>query len=375
MGAAEVPVDGNISAQVDVAVIGAGAVGLAIAWELSRYKKQNVVVIEANKSFGQETSSRNSEVIHAGIYNSAGMLKTRLCLEGNKLLYEFCQKYKVAHKKLGKIILACNEVETDQLYKLYMNAVNNGVKIELISTDQIKQLEPSLNAGEAIYSPETGIIDSHELMQRFYYLGKNQDVNYLFNAKIINIEYTGHRYLLETASEKIEAVKVINSAGLYSDQVAGYLLKDIKRYGYRLFPCKGEYYRLKGKYGIRHLVYPLPSEGVLGIHITPDMQGNLRLGPNAYYVSDYYYHFDESHKEEFYLSTLRFLPALTRDQITPDYAGIRPRLQGPGDTGKDFVISEESDKGFPGFINLIGIESPGLTSSLAIARYVNSLLD
>jgi len=361
-------------AKVDIAIIGAGVVGLAIAYELSRSSGKTIAVLEKNQRFGQETSSRNSEVIHSGIYYPASMLKTRLCMDGNQLLYQFCQQQQVAHQRLGKLIVASDNQDCSELERLYRNGQQNGVVVEHLSSQQVARLEPSIKVSEALLLPSTGIIDSHELMQKLYYLSKSQEVIYLFDSEVIRMEYQPAGYQLKTSRETIGAEVVINAAGLMSAKVSQMLDIDPLLNHYQIYPCKGEYYRLRKRIAIHHPVYPLPGQGVLGIHITPDLQGNLRLGPNAYYVNELDYCIDDTHQEEFYNSIKRFLPFLNREDIMPDYTGIRPKLQGPGDPLRDFVIREERDKGLPGFINLIGIESPGLTSSLAIARYLKELL-
>lgn len=362
-----------MDAKIDVAIIGAGVIGLAAAYELSKISGPTIAVFEKNRSYGQETSSRNSEVIHSGLYYPAKMLKTILCLEGNNLLYDFCRQHQVPHRRLGKLIVAASNEEALAMEGLYQNARSNGVEIDYLAARQINNLEPALKVKEALFVPGTGIIGAHDYMQQLYYLGKYQGVNYLFDSEIIRIEHDHKGYLLETKRETVMAERVINAAGLKSDYIAGLLGIDPIQNDYRLYPCKGEYYRLRKTVPVNHLVYPLPGRGVLGIHITPDLMGNLRLGPNAYYVDDLDYSLDDSHQEEFYQSVKRFLPALEREDISPDFAGIRPKIQGPGDSVKDFIICEESRKGYPGFINMIGIESPGLTSSLAIAAYVRKL--
>lgn len=357
-------------ASVDIVIIGAGVVGLAIAYELSRSSGKSIAVLEKNKTYGQEISSRNSEVIHSGVYYPSDMLKTSLCMEGNQLIYQFCSEHRVANKRLGKLIVAHSSDDFSELEILYQNGKNNGVEVQYINKKQISILEPQINLQEALYLPATGIIDSHGLMQQLYYRGLANEVTYLFDSELMGIEYKKPGYLLKTKREMIMADTVINAAGLRSDHVACLAGIDPLQHGYAINPCKGEYYRLKRRLPINHLVYPLPAQGVLGIHITPDIQGNLRLGPNAYYVNEIDYCMDERHKEEFLVSLKRFLPYLSSDDLMPDCTGIRPKLQGLGEPVRDFVIREESDKGFPAFINLIGIESPGLTSSLAIARYV-----
>lgn len=363
-----------MESSVDIAIIGAGVIGLAIADELAQGSGKSIAVLEKNKRYGQETSSRNSEVIHSGLYYPAKMLKTRMCLEGNLLLYQFCKDHQVAHKRLGKLIVANGLEESTELEKLYHNAQSNGVKVENLSRQEISAMEPEIRVQEALYLPDTGIIDSLGFMQQLYYRSKNQQVMYLFDSEVTGIDYQKPGYLLKTKRETILADIVINAAGLGSDHIAALLGIDPDANQYALHPCKGEYYRLKKSLAIHHLIYPLPSRGVLGIHITPDLHGNLRLGPNAYYVSELDYHMDESHKEEFLHSLQRFLPSVTSRDLLPDCAGIRPKLQKSGEPPRDFIINEESDKGWPGFINLIGIESPGLTSALAIARYVKQLL-
>ncbi len=363
-----------MNASVDIAIIGAGVVGLAIAYELSRSSGKSIAVLEKNKRYGQETSSRNSEVIHSGVYYPANMLKTSLCMEGNQRLYHFCSEHRVANKRLGKLIVGCSSDDSSELEILYQNGKNNGVDIQYLNNKQIEALEPHIHVREALYLPATGIIDCHGLMQQLYYLGKANEVSYLFDSELISIEYKKYGYLLTTKRETIMAETVINAAGLRSDHVSGLVGIDPLQHDYEINPCKGEYYRLKRRISINHLIYPLPAQGVLGIHITPDLQGDLRLGPNAYYINEIDYRMDERYKQEFLESVRRFLPSLSCDDLMPDCTGIRPKLQRPGEPVRDFIISEESDKGFPAFINLIGIESLGLTSSLAIARYVKKTI-
>ncbi|MEN6461463.1 MAG: FAD-dependent oxidoreductase, partial [Syntrophomonas sp.] len=249
--------NGGSTPKVDIVIIGAGVVGLAIARELADLSHKSIVVLEQNRTYGQETSSRNSEVIHAGIYHPANMLKTRLCTEGNHLLYEFCRLHKVAHRRLGKLIVACDENDSEHISILHDNAQTNGVKIKTVTSSQINQFEPSVIAQEALFSPDTGILDTHGLMDRLFYLGKEKGVVYLFNSRVISLQYTGNDYLIETNRERIRAEQVINAAGLYSCRIADLIGIDTAKYGYRLFPCKGEYYRLRRRFNIKHLVYPL----------------------------------------------------------------------------------------------------------------------
>jgi L-2-hydroxyglutarate oxidase LhgO len=359
--------------RVDIAIIGAGVIGLAIANELSRNTKRTIAVLETNRSYGQETSSRNSEVIHSGIYYPAAMLKTCLCIEGNALLYKFCQQYHIAHKNLGKFIVG-SKYDTAALEELYRNGQQNGVEIAYLDKRAFARREPCLEAEQALFIPSSGIIDAWGLMQKLYYLATANGTMFVFGSELLAAERMNNGYLLQTPHETIWAETLINAAGLHSDKIAAMVGIDLDQHAYHLYPCKGEYYRLRSKILIAHLIYPLPGQGVLGIHITPDLEGRLRLGPNSYYVDELSYQMDESHQEEFYQALRGLIPSLRLEDITPDFAGLRPKLQGPGEPVRDFVISEETDKGYPGLINLIGIESPGLTASLAIARYVKGLI-
>lgn len=361
--------------KVDIAIIGAGVVGLAIAYELSSRTGKSVVVLEKHTAFGCETSSRNSQVIHSGIYNPSHMLKTRFCIEGRQMLYSFCQQHRVRHNQLGKLIVATDADDSARLQELLQQAKYNALEAKPISAREVQILEPAIQVTEALLVPDSGIVDVHHLMQTLYHLGHENQVIFAFHSELRSIEYTGTDYVLQTNRDTFKAEWVVNSAGLGSDTVTALLGLDVDKIGYRIFPCKGEYYFLKKALPIRHLVYPLPGKsGVLGIHITPDMGGALRLGPNAYDVTDIDYDIDNRYQEAFFQSVRRFLPGLKADDITPDFAGIRPRLQRLTDPLQDFKINEESDKGFPRFINLIGIESPGLTSCLAIAAYISNFM-
>lgn len=361
--------------KVEVAIVGAGVVGLAIAYELSRYSDRTIVVLEKNRSFGMETSSRNSQVIHAGIYYPAPLLKTRLCIEGRQRLYHFCQKHRIAHNRLGKLIVACEAGESDQLRILWQQAGANGVELQPLSSREIQAMEPSVSAYAALYSPDSGIVDVHQLMQSLFHLGRENGVVFVFNSELTGVEYNGQVYTLTTNRDQFEAEWLINSSGLASDAIPEMLGLDLDRCHYRIHPCKGEYYRVKRTFPINHLIYPLPSTtGLLGIHMTPDTSGQLRLGPNAYDVPHIIYDLDDRHHDFFYQSTHSFLPNLQPDDIAPDFAGIRPRRHELSSPLQDFIITEESAQGLPCLINLVGIESPGLTSCLAIAAYVRGLM-
>ncbi|MFC1592518.1 NAD(P)/FAD-dependent oxidoreductase [Candidatus Omnitrophota bacterium] len=365
----------------DSVIIGAGAVGLAIASEISRNRK-DVVVVERNLSFGQETSSRNSEVIHSGIYYPRGSLKAGLCVEGNKLIYQFCQAYNIPYSRLGKLIVATSDAEVKQLQELIALGKGNGVEdLHLLSQDQINDLEPNVKAVRAIYSPSTGILDAHQFMKCLEYLAKDQGVVFAYACEALVIEKQAGGYcigLRDSDGEKITLFTrvIINSAGLDSDKIAGMAGIETGKAGYKLNYCKGEYFRVTAaKSGLTaKLIYPTPQEDSLGVHTVKDLQGQLKLGPNAFYTGDINYDVDSAHAAEFYESARKFLPFIELNDLTPDTCGIRPKLQGPGGLERDFVICNEEERGLPGLINLIGIESPGLTASLAIAKYVNRML-
>jgi Predicted dehydrogenase len=363
-------------AKVDIAIIGAGVVGLALAYRISQQSHWSIAVLEKNTTYGLETSSRNSQVIHSGIYYPSSMLKTRLCIEGRPKLYNFCREYQVDHIRTGKLIVACDAYESIKLQELWHQGHTNGVPVRPLTARELQKLEPSIEAFEALLVPESGIVDVHQLMQRLYLLSRCNQVIFNFYSELKQLEYTGQDYILTTNRDNFKADIVINCAGLSSDAVCSLLGIDIDVSGYRLHPCKGEYYSLKRSIPIKHLVYPLPGRsGTLGIHLTPDISGKLRLGPNAYEVNTLDYGVDSRYHEAFYDSVRTFLPGLQPDAISPDFAGIRPRLQKLSEPVRDFVISEESSQGFPRFINLIGIESPGLTSCLAIADHVKEMIE
>jgi len=366
--------------EIDVAVIGAGVIGIAIAGEIAQRNKE-VFIFEKNRTFGLETSSRQSEVIHAGIYHPEHSLKTKLCIKGRSLLYELCDRHGIACKKLGKIIVAANENGITRLEKLYEQGRKNGVEdLVLLSRTELKRLEPNVEARAGLLSPSSGILDSHSLLRFFYNQARKKGAKFVFNTEVIGIEKTRTGYKVqikdrEGVSDFIARI-VVNSAGLNSDKVAQLAGIDIDKARYRLHYCKGEYFSLSSKYRnlMSRLIYPTPEQAGLGIHVTLGLDGRVRLGPNARYVETIDYSVDETQKEAFYNSAKEFLPAIELEDLTPEFAGIRTKLQAPGEAFRDFVIAHEEQAGFPGLINLIGIESPGLTASPAIAQYVGKMV-
>ena len=363
---------------LNITVIGAGVVGLSIAEELSaKYKR--VLLIEKNDGFGQETSSRNSEVIHAGIYYPHGFLKASLCTEGNRLLYDLCRERNIPHKRIGKLIVAINDEECERLENIKKHAEGNGVSdLTLLGKKQTLTLEPEVSAKAAIYSPSTGIIDCHSLMRSFCINAEKNGAVVALRSKVTAIYTKDGIYELETngGEYRFHTRVIINSAGLYSDSIAAMAGIKIERHGYRLLYCKGNYFSASPAPRLNHLVYPVPPENTesLGIHATLDLGNRVKFGPDSQYIDEIEYSIDEGRRESFYQSIRNYLPGIKLEYLHPDMCGIRPKLQGPGEAYRDFIIRDERDIGYPGLINLIGIESPGLTSCVAIARYVNALV-
>jgi L-2-hydroxyglutarate oxidase LhgO len=368
----------------DITIVGAGVIGLAIAAQVAGQHKA-IYVLEKNERFGQEISSRQSGVIHSGIYYPYGSLKAKLCVEGNRFLYELCRKHGIGHKKLGKLIVAASDEETAQLQDLQERGQRNGAEgLKIISRRELKKLEPNVKGVAALLSPSTGIIDSHALMEYFAARAKEGGAEIACRKKVVGIEKLSDGYEVTVEeSDKDQfsfATRIlINCAGLQCDRVAELAGIDIARAGYRLHYSKGEYFSVGGGENklVKRLIYPVPETRFigLGVHVTLDLEGRMRLGPNAEYVDSIDYTVDTRHKDSFYESAKRMLPFIEYQDLEPEMAGIRPKLQGPGEDVKDFVIRDETDKGLPGFIDLIGIESPGLTSSPAIARYVAGLVE
>ena len=368
--------------KVDITIIGAGVIGLSIANFISDTKRSTCLV-EKNESFGMEISSRHSEVIHSGIYYPKNSLKAKLCIEGRKLLYQFCKNHGIPYKKIEKLIVATKEEEILPLKLLYNKGVENGVAdLFFLSKKEVNNLEPYITAKAAILSYSTGILDSHKFMRVLLEKSKENGTIVAFNTKVTNIEKIGDYYKLTTRDSdryfSFLSKIIINSTGLNSDRTAELIGIDIIKEGYKLNFCKGEYFWVqngKNKF-VKRLIYPIPStkDGTLGIHITFDLEGRMKLGPSAEYIDKTDYSVNLNHKELFLNSIKPFYPFIEPNDIQPDMAGIRPRLGGKLEGFKDFIIKNESDKGFNGFINLIGIESPGLTASLAIGKYVSQIV-
>jgi len=368
---------------VNVTIIGAGIVGLAIAQEISKNSK-DVFLIEKNLKFGQESSSRNSEVVHSGIHYPYGSLKTRLCIQGKEMLYDYCELKDISYRKCGKLIVSSSVTDKDTLIHILQRAQKNGVTDgRIINQDEIHDLEPDIIADTAVYFPSSGILDSHSLMKQFETDAINNETQVVYGSEVVSLKKLNEGYEV-TLQEQDGSVysftseKLINSAGLYADKISSML--GLTKPENQVFYWKGEYFSLSnGKHKfVSGLIYPVPEHNMvgLGIHTTVDLGGRVRLGPNALFMTDKNvdYSIDPEHAIDFHDSLKKYLPFMEPEDLVPDQVGIRPTLQKPGDPTRDFIIEEESDSGYPGFINLIGIESPGLTACMSIAEYVNQLI-
>jgi L-2-hydroxyglutarate oxidase LhgO len=341
-----------------------------------------VLIVERNREIAQETSARNSEVIHAGIYYPEGSLKAQLCVEGARLLYARCAERDIPHRRIGKLIVAANASEIAALESLRARGIANGLAgLEIIGPEEVARREPALRCAAALVSPDTGIVDSHALCVSFLAEAQSFGAELARCAEVIAIERVRSGYRIHAreaggARSAIECAAVVNAAGLRADAIARCAGFDVDARGYRIRPCKGDYFALRRSRAasVSVLVYPLPRDAGLGIHLGIDLAGRLRVGPDAEYVDEIRYEVDERKRASFAAAVRRYLPALDDAALTPDFAGVRPKLAGPGEPFRDFVIQEESDAGMPAFVNLIGIESPGLTAAPAIAQRVSELL-
>jgi L-2-hydroxyglutarate oxidase LhgO len=374
-----------VAEQTDIAIIGAGVIGLAIAAELSA--REQVVVIERHESYGRETSSHNSGVVHAGIYYPPDWLKTTLCIEGNALLYEWAANHGVRARRCGKVIIATGESEIGVLEQLHAAARANGVNgLRTLTRAEVSELEPSVRATSGIFSETSGVIDQMELMRSLLSAAESNGAVVAFKHDLIGIERTSGRFELSIndptgGTFELDARVVVNAAGLTSDRVAALLGYPLD--GDRSVPrlrqtfVKGHYYdiidRAKAS-ALRHLVYPLPhsERSGLGVHVTLDIDGGVHLGPDTEWLPDgapLDYRADDTRRDQFVEAAQAYLPWLTRDDILPGHVGYRTKLHDPGGGPADFLIWHDR-----GYVHLGGIESPGMTASLAIARHVASIL-
>lgn len=362
----------------NIVVIGAGVVGLSVAAHISE-NNEGVYIFEKHSRIGQESSSRNSGVIHSGIHYKKGSLKAALCVKGNAMIYDICRKYGIPHKRLGKLTVGIGEDEIKTVERLLAQGVDNGVEdLELFDSSNVTKLEPKVNADIALHSPSSGIIEPDELMTYYYALANKHGATLATDTEVTGIKKVREGFEISGTSSRqkfnIHANTIINCAGLSADKMASIIGLDIDRLGYRIRYCKGDYFRVSGEPPVRMLVYPVPKGAGLGIHLTPDMSGSVKLGPNAYFVDKIDYKV-ETDVKEFREDVRRYLPSISNRDIQIDSSGIRPQIFGAENTFKDFVIRHEADRDLQGFINLIGIESPGLTASPAIGEYICELYE
>ena len=368
-------------ADTPLTIVGAGAVGLAVAARLAP-RFPELVVLERHERHGGETSSRNSEVIHAGMYYPTGSLKARLCVRGRQLLYETCERLGVPHRRTTKLIVACTPQETGELERLLALGRANGVALELLTQAQCRSLEPAVPAIAGLLSPTTGIVSAHGLMDAFLHEARRHGAMLQTRAELIGIERRDRDYRLSVLTpggvETFTSERVVNAAGLESDTVAALASIDVAAARYRLHWWKGSYFALAGPKArlVSRLVYPVPTHVSLGVHAVLGLDGRVRFGPDADHLParTLHYSVDEAKLPAFAAAVRRLLPMVDDEDLTPDIAGIRAKLQGPGEGFRDFVVAEETPRGLPGLVSLVGIDSPGLTSSAAIAEEVDRLL-
>ena len=353
----------------DAVVIGAGVVGLAVGRALARAGRE-VIVLERHELIGSETSSRNSEVIHAGIYYPTASVKARMCVAGKKQLYEHCERYNVAHQNIGKIIVATNEDQFETLRAYQAQALKNGVgDLPWLERDEILELEPEVDAQAGVFSATTGIIDSHAFMISL--VGDIEAgggmISFLTDVTDLTARADGVR--VTCAEYELDADIVVNAAGIQAPRMSRFMGGD-----WQTYYAKGHYYALSGTSPFSRLVYPVAEPGGLGVHVTLDMGGQAKFGPDVVWQDDEDYGFDSVNFDRFVSAIRRYYPSLDETRLHPSYTGIRPKLAPAAAPAPDFVIEGPQDTGVPGYVNLLGIESPGLTASLAIADHVVALV-
>ncbi len=366
--------------EADITIIGAGVIGLAVASQVA-HEGREVYILEKNEDFGRETSSRNSGTIHTSVLYPRGSLNARLCQESNHLLYEFCRKYAVDHRQCGKILVASGKDEISALEAIYQRR-EDGIRMEWLSAGEIRQMEPEVKGDAAVLLLEAGVVEAHSLMRCYLGLARTKGAQLVCHSEVIGLEKTSAGYRIQIRDcaglSSLETRTVINCAGLQSDKIAGMAGIDIEKEGYKLKYFKGEYYSIcaaKSQKINRRLVYPmLRPQGLIGIHTVLDIDGRVRLGPDFYPVNDLSYAMDDSRKAIFYAGVKALFPFVEYDDIEPESTGIMPRLYSGNEKFKEFIIRHEEDRGLPGFINVAGIESPGLTASLSIALKVSGLI-
>lgn len=365
-----------MSDDVECVVVGAGVVGLAVARALALQGRE-VLVLEAEGAIGTQTSARNSEVIHAGLYYPGGSLKAGLCVQGRQMLYDYCAQRSIGHRRCGKLLVAAHAEQYGQLQRIAQQARANGVTdLQWLDWAQVQRLEPQLECRAALLSPSTGIVDSHALMLSLQADLERAGGMVVLHTRLVQMHCAPHAFALVTHDGTVlRARAVVNAAGLGAVALARCFDGLDSALVPQAFFAKGSYFSLAGKAPFSHLVYPVPEEGGLGVHLTLDLGGQARFGPDVQWVDDRGdLQVDAGHAAAFAAAVRRYWPALPDGALQPDYAGMRPKISGPGQPAADFLIQGAAQHGIAGLVNLFGIESPGLTSALAIAAHVGALL-
>ena len=358
---------------MEVLVVGAGIVGLAIARALT-VRGHAVIVAERAEGIGTGVSSRNSEVVHGGMYYPTGSLRARHCVAGRRLLYAFCERHGVPHKRCGKLIVATTEAERGKIEAIHAQGVTNGVEdLALLTGEAARALEPNLACVAAVHSPETGIVDSHALMLALQGSVEDHGGAIAFHTPVQRLTRSGSGWTAHYGGEEPGALSVdavVNTSSFGAHALAleteGYPAERVPT----LVLAKGNYFGCLGRPAFTRLIYPAPVEGGLGIHVTLDLAGRMRFGPDVEWVDDHMYEVDPARGAVFEAAIRTYWPGLPDGVLVPDYAGIRPKLSGPGEPARDFVVDGPAEHGLPGLVHLFGIESPGLTSSLSLAEDV-----
>ena len=363
--------------RVQCIVVGAGVVGLSVASALAG-RGREVVVLESETHIGTGVSSRNSGVIHAGIYYEKDSLKARFCVQGKHALYRFCEEHGVPHGRIGKLIVATDAGQLPALEKLRKRARGNGVDdLEYLTPDQTRELEPLVRCAGALLSPSTGIVDADAYMLALQGEAENGGTVVALGTPFVRASVRGKGLRVETGgvdAMTLDCDSLVNCAGLGTQAVAGNIDGLAAETIPPLYPAKGNYFQLNGPSPFRRLIYPMPDAAWLGVHVGLDLAGRCRFGPDMHWVEELDYNVDEAQSQAFYASIRRYWPELPDGALQPDYTGIRPKIYAKGEAARDFIIQCADEHGVTGLVNLYGIESPGLTSAIAIGEYVARLI-
>lgn len=362
----------------DSTVVGAGVVGLTIARALAK-SGRTVLLLEKEETIGQGISSRNSEVIHAGIYYPTNSLKRILCIEGKKLLVNYCKDHKVDYQLLGKLIVATNEQQSKVLSTIMQNGIRNGIKdLRMVESDELDNMEPNLKCKKAILSPSTGILDSHSFMLSLMADIEKHGGLISFRSSVSQVRKLKEGFaiaILDSEDFEITSKELVNSAGLYAQELSSKVLSIDKSSIPKARYCKGTYFSLTTPSPFSRLIYPVPNNAGLGVHLTIDLAGRAKFGPDTEWIQCPDYTVNASRRDEFYTAIREYYPAINKEDLNPDYAGIRPKIVDSDSPAADFSIQFDNEHSLPGYAALYGIESPGLTASLAIADYVTHKLN